>query len=86
MSNNDKPTKTPGQALDDTLHAFRISGTQIAKQAGITPSQLSKFKTGKSELRSDNLINLINALPQEARKYYLSQAIKGIDFPSQTVN
>ena len=77
-----KPTKTPGQALDDTLHTFRISGAQIARQAGLTPSQLSKFKTGKSELRSDNLIDLINALPQEARKHYLAQTIQGIDFPN----
>jgi hypothetical protein len=77
-----RKVKSPGQALDDTLHAFRISGAQIAKQAGLTPSQLSKFKTGKSELRSDNLIDLINALPQEARMHYLAQTIEGINFPN----
>jgi len=77
-----RKVKSPGQALDDTLHTFRISGANLAKQAGLTPSQLSRFKTGRSELRSDNLIDLINALPPEARMHYLAQTIEGLEFPN----
>jgi DNA-binding Xre family transcriptional regulator len=60
------------QALDRTMFEFKISGAQLSRQSGVSQSQLSQFRTGKVDISTSNFVKIIRALPDEARRYYLS--------------
>jgi DNA-binding Xre family transcriptional regulator len=60
------------QALDRTMFEFKISGAQLSRQSGVSQSQLSQFRTGKVDISTSNFVKIVRALPDEARRYYLS--------------
>lgn len=59
-------------ALNSTIDVFHLKAGQIAERAEISASVLSRFRSGKQGMTDGNLHRLIQALPPEARFYYLA--------------
>ena len=58
-------------AFKETLFRFNVTGRDLAAQSGLTVQQISKFRNG-SEVRTETLEKLIEALTPEARQYFMS--------------
>ncbi|WNZ22720.1 helix-turn-helix domain-containing protein [Leptolyngbya sp. NK1-12] len=58
------------EAFRETLFRFDIKGADLAAKAGLTPTQISKFRNGEN-LRIDSVERILEALPLEAREYML---------------
>lgn len=61
------------QALNEVMAEFDISGTHLAKASGVSMTQVSLFRNGKTDLASSNLVKIVRALPQKARHAYLEK-------------
>lgn len=55
-------------AFDLTLKKFGVTGKSIAISTGLREATVSNFRHG-SDIRSDNLEKLIEALPAEAKEF-----------------
>ncbi|MEP0910874.1 helix-turn-helix transcriptional regulator [Leptolyngbya sp. GB1-A1] len=66
------------EAFRETLFRFDIKGTDLAVRAGLTPTQISKFRNGEN-LRIDSVEKILDALPEEARKYMLLLVLRPLD-------
>lgn len=61
------------QDFDNTLHHYRINASELAKRAGLSPAMLSKFRSGKSNLSTENLNKLLeqmDAIAPGSRRYF----------------
>ena len=61
-------------ALNEALHRFNVSITDLAERSGVNRTQISKFVNGHSSMTVRNLEPLIEALPSEARDYFFQLA------------
>lgn len=57
-------------ALNTTIERFGIRASELATNAGIEESRLSKYRNGHHMLRSDALQGVVDSLPVEARAYF----------------
>lgn len=57
-------------ALIKTFDTFGIVASEISKLSGVGENQISNYRTRKTDLYSENLQALINALPLQARMYF----------------
>lgn len=57
-------------ALIKTFDTFGIVASEISKVSGVGENQISNYRTRKTDLYSENLQALINALPLQARMYF----------------
>jgi DNA-binding Xre family transcriptional regulator len=64
------------KAFDLTLKEFGLQGKTIAQNAGVREATVSNFRNG-SEIRTDNLEKLIEALPPEAKQYLFLKVFVG---------
>ncbi|MEE3716271.1 hypothetical protein V2H45_05885 [Tumidithrix elongata RA019] len=60
-------------AFFKTLETFHVKAAEVSEKSGVAPEVISKFKTGKQQnLRQDTFDKLVDALPDDARFYYLA--------------
>jgi transcriptional regulator with XRE-family HTH domain len=52
---------------------FNLSAKELASTSGITESALSKFRNGERDLMQSSVEKLLQALPDDAFHYLLSQ-------------
>ena len=57
-------------AFRETLHRHKLTGADIARDAGLTDAKISNFRNG-SNLRIDTLERILAALPPKSREYML---------------
>jgi len=58
------------EALDMTLRVFRLKAKDIAEASGISEDALSRYRHGRKDLYGKNLVAVIVALPEDARKFF----------------
>lgn len=63
------------QLFDEMFDKFKLSAKVVAKQAGVSQVLISRFRTGKADLGTGKFLALLNAVPMEAREWYLSQLL-----------
>lgn len=63
-------------AFIETLDKFNLTAAKLSRLSGIEPEVISKYKTGKQNLRLDTFDKLIDALPDEAKFYYFALRMK----------
>jgi transcriptional regulator with XRE-family HTH domain len=51
-----------GQFFDKTLRRYSISGTQLAKVSGLSPSHISEFRNGKASPSCEVLLKLLDSV------------------------
>lgn len=59
--------------FDEMLVRFDLNARSIGDAAGTTEVTISRFRNGKCDLGSAKLVALLEAAPQEARNWYLSE-------------
>ena len=59
-------------AFFTTLNKFDITAADISRLAAIEPEVISKYRTGRQNLRQDTFDKLIDALPYDAKFYYFA--------------
>ncbi|MGB3493888.1 MAG: helix-turn-helix transcriptional regulator [Elainellaceae cyanobacterium] len=62
------------EAFKETMFRFNLNGNALADKSGLTPSQISNFRNGSINLRTNSLEKLLAAMPYEARSYFFSLA------------
>lgn len=65
------------------MFRFNIKATDLAEQSGISASRLSQFKGGQN-VRIDTLDKILEALPPEARRFFLDHVAKSYEADSQS--
>ena len=75
------PEETQGDVLHETMARYRITVKDLADAAGVSRTQVSRYRNNQKELIAKNLFALINALPDDARQYFLSRTVKGVEAP-----
>jgi transcriptional regulator with XRE-family HTH domain len=58
------------EAFRETMFRFGLTGIDIAEKSGLTPTQVSRFRSG-ANLRIDSVERILAVLPPEAREYML---------------
>ena len=53
------------------MFEFHITGAQLSRATGISEKQISKFRSGKSEVNASNLQKIVMALPPKAMRFYM---------------
>ena len=59
--------------FDEMLVRFNLNARSIGDAAGTTEVTISRFRNGKCDLGSAKLVALLDAMPQSARNWYLSE-------------
>lgn len=62
------------EALRRTIFEYRLEGKALAAESGLSQRQISQFKNGHTDLLSSSLIRLVEAMPQDARSYFVENA------------
>jgi len=65
-------------AFIEAMDKFGITAAKLSRLSGIEPEVISKYKTGKQNLRLDTFDKLIDALPEEAKFYYFALRMKSV--------
>jgi transcriptional regulator with XRE-family HTH domain len=65
------------QAFDKTLKNFGINARQLSEQSGVSEKMISLFRNNRQRIYSDSFEKLLDALPLEARLYFLIQLSEG---------
>ena len=66
-------------ALRRTMFEFNLTGADLARQTGLSQNTVSAFKTGNQSISTENLEKILEAMPAEARRYYLRLLNDGFD-------
>ncbi len=61
------------QAFDKTLKKFGINARLLSEHSGVSEKMISLFRNEKQRIYSDSFEKLLEALPLEARLYFLVQ-------------
>jgi predicted transcriptional regulator len=61
------------QLFDEMLRSFNLSAKDLAQEAGISEGMISRFRQGKSDFTSANLIKILSLVPEEAKMWYVNQ-------------
>ena len=59
------------KALKKVMFDYEISGRQLAESSGIHEGQISDFRGAKRVPSVENLLKLLESLPDDARDYFL---------------
>lgn len=66
------------EALDLTIRLLDLEVKPIAEKAGISESQISRYRKGKADIGSASLARLIRALPEKAKNVLIESIGKDI--------
>lgn len=69
-------------ALRLIMSEFHVSGAELSRKSGVSYQQISKFRGG-NEISRANFVKIVNALPEQARRYYLS-LVFNVTFDSES--
>ena len=61
------------KAFDKTLKNFGINARRLSEQSGVSEKMISLFRNDRQRIYSDSFEKLLDALPIEARLYFLIQ-------------
>ena len=61
------------QAFNKTLKNFGINARRLSEQSGVSEKMISLFRNDRQRIYSDSFEKLLDALPLEARLYFLIQ-------------
>jgi predicted transcriptional regulator len=59
------------EALRRTMFEFSLYGTELARESGVNKQQIYEFRSGKRDLTASNVDKIIEALPPEAKLFFL---------------
>lgn len=62
----------PQDALDLTLKLFKINASKLSEAAGLHKSVVSRYRNKKQGLEADTFVEILRALPKDARDFYYS--------------
>jgi hypothetical protein len=65
---------TPAQVSDtlaQTLNKFSLVAADVAETVGMNQFELSRLRTGKKDVHSTLMFQILTALPNEARMFFL---------------
>ena len=69
----------PYEALDLCIKLLDIEVKSIANKAGVSESQISRYRKGKADIGTESFRKLVNALPEKAKnvmiKCFINQEI-----------
>lgn len=68
---------SPNEALTQTIDKFQISILQLSFDAKLCVTQVYYYKDGKKDFVVKNWLKLVQALPDNARFYYLGLVFPG---------
>lgn len=54
------------------MFEFELTGAELSRQSGVSQRQISEFKNGDREMRTDSLKKILDVMPEKARQYYFS--------------
>jgi transcriptional regulator with XRE-family HTH domain len=66
------------EALDLSIKLLDLEVKPIAQKAGISESQISRYRNGRADISSASFARLIRALPEKARKVLIESIGKDI--------
>lgn len=61
------------KAFDKTLKNFGINARRLSEQSGVSEKMISLFRNDRQRIYSDSFEKLLEALPIEAKLYFLIQ-------------
>jgi len=64
-------------SLNRTIATFDLSAVQLSERSGISTYTISRFRRGHSRLNSESLYKITQALPSDARFYFLALVASG---------
>lgn len=64
--------KDPQDALDITLRLFKLNASKVSEAAGLHKSVISRYRNKRQGLEADTFIEILRALPKDARDFYYS--------------
>lgn len=59
------------KALNETLQQYGISASNLSRLSGVRDATISDFRTGKIDPKASTIEALLQALPDEPKKYLL---------------
>lgn len=68
-----------GRALDFVLNHFDLQAKDIAAQSGVNAETISRYRNNVRDIKSENLIGILKALPKEARHMFISLVSDELD-------
>lgn len=63
-------------AFNETLRRFDIKAVDLARESGLSMQRMSEFKNGFN-VRIDTLQKVLEAMPQEAKRFMLLLVAEG---------
>jgi hypothetical protein len=60
----------PQDALDLTLKLFKINASKLSEAAGLHKSVISRYRNKRQGLEADTFVEILRALPKDARDFY----------------
>lgn len=63
------------EAFDETIKLFELRASELSDKSGVGENQISRFRSGKTDLQSSNLEKLVNALPASAKAYFYARVM-----------
>lgn len=63
------------EAFDETIKLFALKASEIADHSGVGENQISRFRSGKTDLQASNLEKVVNALPDNAKAYFYARVM-----------
>lgn len=59
------------EALNETIRVFRLKAVDISEASGVNEQEISRYRKGHKDINSSTLHKIVNALPRNARAYFL---------------
>ncbi len=61
-----------GEALDFVLRHFDLQAKELAERSGVNAETISRYRNNSRDIKSDNLISILKAMPSEARHMFIA--------------
>ncbi|WP_055076876.1 helix-turn-helix transcriptional regulator [Pseudanabaena sp. 'Roaring Creek'] len=61
-----------GKALDYVINHFDLQAKQLAELSGVAAETISRYRNNSRDIKADNLVSILRAMPSEARHMYVA--------------
>jgi transcriptional regulator with XRE-family HTH domain len=68
----DKKSMNSGKALDFVINHFDLQAKELADLSGVAAETISRYRNNARDIKADNLINILKAMPSDARHMFIS--------------
>lgn len=62
-------------AFNEAINLFKLKAADLAERSGVGTNQISRFRNGHADIKSETLQKLVDAFPDAARAYFYSRVI-----------